>query len=87
MRTGRSAFSRFKDHFARLWMRQRVREYVVLLIIVITASLAIVYSNVQTYDPVQAPKTGYGDSLTYLAMYHGEPGSVASTLNCRVKPR
>lgn len=51
------------------------REFIVLLILVIGASFAIVYSNVQTYDSELTPRSGYKDTVDYILIYKGEPAS------------
>lgn len=75
MRKGPSVYTGLKGFLGRLWARRGFREYVVLLILVLSASFTIVYANVQTFDPALSPELGYSDSIDYIAMYHGEPGS------------
>lgn len=58
------------------WLRhQEARRLMVLLVVVVSFSFSIVYANVQTYDPKLTPATGYVDSVDYLNMYFGEPGT------------
>ena len=51
------------------------RRLMVFLVVVVSFCLSIVYANVQTYDPDLTPATGYIDSVDYLNMYFGEPGT------------
>lgn len=56
------------------WFGNRqFRQLIVLLVVVVSLSFSIVYSNVQTYDYKQAEVTGYSDSVEYIKMYLGEP--------------
>jgi hypothetical protein len=58
------------------WLgRQQVRQVIVLLVVVAGFAFSIVYTDVWTYDPVLTPASGYSDSVDYLNMYFGEPGT------------
>ena len=48
------------------------REYSFAIFLAASFSMAIVYTNVMTYDPVITPKTGYSDTIDYIAVYRGE---------------
>lgn len=51
------------------------RQLVVVLIVVAAFSFSIVYTSVQTYDPVLTPASGYVDTRVYIAVYRGEAPS------------
>lgn len=56
------------------WLRGRqFRQLIVLLVVVISLSLSIIYTDVQTYDYKLAPVIGYSDSVEYIKMYLGNP--------------
>jgi len=58
------------------WLgHQEARRLMVVLVVAVSFSFSIVYANVQTYDPKLTPATGYVDSVDYLNMYFGEPGT------------
>lgn len=61
--------------FRRLAAREEVRQLIVLFALVISLSVSIVYTNVQTYDSTLTPATGYHDTVDYLNIYFGEPGT------------
>lgn len=52
----------------------KTRRLLLFLIVVVSFSLSIVYSNVQSYRAESSLTTGYPDSLDYLNMYAGRPG-------------
>lgn len=58
---------------SRLAARNETRQLVVLLVVVLSFSLSIVYTNVQTYDSKLTPASGYHDTVDYLKLYFGEP--------------
>lgn len=50
------------------------RHFVVFLMLVTGFSISIVYTNVQTFDPVQASASGYSDTVDYINMFRGRTG-------------
>ena len=52
------------------WLgHQAARRLIVVLVVAVSFSFSIVYGNVQTYDPVLTPASGYVDSKVYIAEY------------------
>ena len=64
----------FQTTRRRLHQRQ-FRQFAVFITLIIGLSTSIVYANVQTFDPIEARSTGYSDSIDYINMYRGEPGT------------
>lgn len=56
-------------------LNRRIRRWIVFLVVTVGFATSIVYTNVQTYNRELTPTTGYPDTLDYLRMYEGEPGS------------
>lgn len=52
-----------------------IRHFAIFLLVVIGSAISIVYANVQTYDPIQTPNSGYSDTVDYMNMYRGGTGS------------
>jgi hypothetical protein len=60
----------------RRWLEDRgSRQRVVFFLAVASFCVAIVYTDVQTYDPKLTPATGFTDTKDYLDMYFGGTGS------------
>lgn len=58
---------------ARWAARKEVREMIVLLFVVVSLCFSIVYIDVQTYDPILTPASGYTDTIDYIKMYKRDP--------------
>lgn len=56
----------------KLHLKDNMRELIVLLIVIATLSFSIIYSNVQTYDPLLTAKAGFVDTQDYIKIYNGE---------------
>lgn len=49
------------------------KQLIVFVLVVVSFSLSIVYTNVKTYNPQFATYIGHDDSIDYVKMYFGEP--------------
>jgi hypothetical protein len=62
------------------WLkRERVRQLILLLVIVISLSFSIVYTDVRTFDTQLIVTNGYSDTASYLDMYFGKRGNLIGT--------
>lgn len=62
------------------WLKvERVRQLILLLVIVISLSFSIVYTDVRTFDTQLIGTSGYSDTGGYLDMYFGKRGSFIGT--------
>jgi hypothetical protein len=56
----------------RTWRDIQFAEFAAVLVMAGTLAFSLVYANVQTYDPVLTPASGYPDSMSYIGLYKGE---------------
>lgn len=73
-----------KNYILGLLQSKKFWELTVLLIVVASLSFSIVYTDVQTYDPVLTPASGYVDTTDYLKVYKGTPESRLLSLRIMV---
>jgi hypothetical protein len=52
-------------------MRKKSKQFILFLVVIVSLSLSIVFTDVRTFDTKDISATGYMDSIVYLEMYFG----------------
>lgn len=73
MRSFRKKIRNLKTDTMAWFSSKDFKQLMVFVLVVVSFSLSIVYTNVKTYNPQLAAYIGHNDSIDYVKMYFGEP--------------